>query len=54
MLFLFANLRKIKVKRNFYNKKEGSFDTTKTIKEETRMPMEESELLQYAIKLSAK
>ena len=28
MLFLFANLRKIKVKRNFYNKKDGSFDTT--------------------------
>ena len=37
MLFLFANLRKIKVKRNFYNKKEGSFDTTIACMEDKMM-----------------
>ena len=54
MLFLFANLRKIKVKRNFYNKKQGSFDTTRENREVAAMKElgERLRILRESVKLS--
>ena len=49
----FFELRAVKIPL-FYRLFSFEVNSEKTIKEETRMPMEEFELLQYAIKLSAK